>query len=174
MKRRIFLGFRISNDLTRIIVDWQKQKKFPDFVRFIEPENLHMTLIPPWYESEIDKVAFLLSNFLNEQKFFPFEVEFTRIASAPRLKTPRILWLKGKKIVQLESFRDALAEKLRLEKEKRKFIPHITVARFKRGKTIPNFKEPMFYREKLNNLVIFESKLSRRGAFYRVLESFKL
>ncbi len=174
MKKRIFIGFKLSENLVSYITNWQKQKKFPDFVRFVSPNNLHMTLIPPWYEDEIKRIVLLLSNFLDEQIFYNFEVDFVSIKSAPDKKNPRILWLEGKIIVQLENFRNTLIEKLNLKKERRNLIPHITLARFGKGRSLLHFEEPVFFKEKLKEIVIFESKLSKNGASYRVLEIFKL
>ncbi len=174
MRKRIFLGFKISKDLVNLITRWQQEKDFPDFVRLIKPENLHLTLISPWYESNKDKLALLLSDFLSRRNFPSIEIVFTHIRSAPNTNSPHILWLEGKKNPQLENFREALSETLGLKKEKRELVPHITIARFKEDRSLSYFVEPIFFKEKLKELSIFESKLSRSGASYSIIESFKI
>ena len=54
--KRIFIGLPIAKTLAEEISKWQEgQQKLP--VRWLAPKNLHLTLIPPWYETDVERVA---------------------------------------------------------------------------------------------------------------------
>ena len=87
MKQRIFVAIGISEDLKASIAKWQKQNA-KLAIRFIQPKNLHLTLIPPWYEDP-KKIIKQMQKFSSSVK--PFSLKFHLIESRPRL-----VWMKGK------------------------------------------------------------------------------
>jgi len=102
-----------------------------------------------------------------------FKIQFTKISSGPAKIKPRLTWIEGKptpELLNLKSFVEGIIEKR--DVEKREFIPHITIARFE-GKNSCRFKEEKIkFEETINSFCIFESRLSPKGANYKVLKKF--
>lgn len=175
-KRRVFVAIGVSPKLQETIVEWEKNyQKLP--VRWLAPKNLHITLIPPWYEENVEGVAKSLS-FL-EGKPGSFEMEFDKVTYGPDPRRPRLIWAEGKapeKIVRLKS---ELEKMLTKEPEQRPFIRlHLTIARF-RPEYFVNFPiktldEKVFWQDTVTSFVLMESHLSRSGADYEVLTEKKL
>lgn len=175
MKKRIFIGLKISKDLQTRVVRWRK--KFPDWpVRWTPEKNLHITLIPPFYEDNVRAINKKLRNTQN----YPSEiiVEFNRIAFGPDPKRPRLIWAVGEKPPELEDLKKYLEKILEIPAEKRTFSLHLTLGRFKPEDfhhfSIKKLKEKISWKEKIKSIVLFESKLSRKGAEYEILEEIKL
>lgn len=171
------MGFEVSKELASLISEWQKEKDFCNLVRFVAPSDLHMTLVPPWYENNVEEVISLLSKTLSEQKFYPPEIRFGKIRVVPEHNIPRLLWLEGSRIVQLEVLRSKLLERFDIKEKRKDFIPHITLARFKRGNKTGNFsylEDSFVFMEKFSEIAVFESRLLRSGASYTVVAKFKL
>ena len=56
MKRRVFVAIPVPERVRLKIAAWQRaHADIP--VRWTKPENLHITVIPPWYVNE-DEIAF--------------------------------------------------------------------------------------------------------------------
>jgi len=68
-KRRVFVAIGISSQLKEKIAYWQKKWNHLS-VRWIKPENMHVTLIPPWYTTEVDKVIEDLKSVNQNRKRF--------------------------------------------------------------------------------------------------------
>lgn len=167
---RVFVGIKAPDKIQNQIIDWQeKHKDLP--VRFIERRNLHLTLVPPWYENNIKKLV------KNLQKFsFParFEVSFNEISIGP-LSRPRLIWATGPKHQGLAKMQNEIAKFLKVPKQ-RYSSPHITIARFKKHDTllIPEVNEAIEFKFEFSEITLFESKLSPLGTNYFPLEHLKL
>lgn len=167
---RVFVGIKATGEIQKQIIDWQeKHKDLP--VRFIESRNLHLTLVPPWYENNIKKLV------KNLQKFaFPkaFEVSFNEVSKGP-LSRPRLIWITGPQQGSFTKLQKDLARFLKKPKEKHS-TPHITIARFKKHDAllIPEVNEAIEFKFEFSEITLFESKLSPFGANYFPLEHLKL
>lgn len=100
MSHRIFIALQISANLQNKIANWsQKYSKLP--VRWLAGKNLHITIIPPWYENNIDHVLEVLKNFNGSisarSKNHPdkFQLAFRSIAYGPSPSAPRLIWASG-------------------------------------------------------------------------------
>jgi 2'-5' RNA ligase len=170
---RVFVGIKADEEIQKQILKWQEKfKNLP--VRFIKPQNLHLTLLPPWYENNPDRLVKDLKKFNSEIK--PFSITFEKIMTAPP-NNPRLIWTEGPTVPELSKLREALAQYLKKSKGKRHFKPHITLARFKPqdfnfiGKIEENLEiKP----STVSTFTLFESTLSRSGAQYRTIEKFSI
>jgi len=177
MKRRVFIGIPISIQLSSIIYDFIKRDKvfLPSDARIIKPKNLHLTLVPPWYEENLDSFFLDFEKKIKSMQIQPFKIQFTKISPGPVKTNPRLIWIEGKptpELLNLKSFVEGIIEKR--DVEKREFIPHITIARFE-GKNSCRFKEEKIkFEETINSFCIFESRLSPKGANYKVLKKFTI
>ncbi len=112
----------------------------------------------------------------------PFELHLSGVGAFPLRGSPKVLWIGAKKSPPLFRLQQSLTRHLRsegFELEKRKFRPHVTLARVgesPRGRVASWIErhidlevEPFLVRR----IALFESVLTNKGAHYRVLEEFR-
>lgn len=176
MSKRIFVGIKASNSLLKEIKFWRVKYEKKLKVRWIADKNLHLTLIPPWYEKDIKQVKTILNNMTIELE--PFTIQYIKVSFGPSKSHPRLIWATGKSSKRSIHLKILLEKKLEKTKEKRQFKPHLTIARFREkdfsGFPIKELNEKVNWIQKVNSFILFESKLSRKGAEYQVLEKIKL
>jgi len=177
MKKRVFVGIPVSKSLSSFIYDFIKRNKgsLPSDARIIKPRNLHLTLVPPWYEENLDSFLLNFEKKLKSMQIQPFKIQFTKIFPGPVKTNPRLIWIEGKpkpELLNLKSFVEGIIEKR--DVEKREFIPHITIARFKSKNSCQFKEEKIKFEETIKSFCIFESRLSPKGANYKVLKKFTI
>ncbi len=57
MKKRIFIGIKLPEDLGKSIALWRRKYAGQVNVRWIQKRYLHVTLTPPWYEENVVKIS---------------------------------------------------------------------------------------------------------------------
>ena len=164
---RLFVGIKSSKNIMDGILKWQEKNKDLG-VRFIKFENLHVTLIPPWYaegpQNSLSKLRKLNSEFK------PFEMTFDRIDVNFKNK---VIWIESEvvpdEIIKLQKDLSNLFQDVHKENG-RKFRPHITIARFKEGELLgdASFKK-LNLSQRVSKITLFESKLGPKGANYKEL-----
>ncbi|MDP2630697.1 MAG: RNA 2',3'-cyclic phosphodiesterase [Candidatus Uhrbacteria bacterium] len=175
MKRRIFVAIPISDELQQEIERWEQSfQKFP--ARWLLGKNLHITLVPPWYEEDIDGVIKKLSSI--EMAHDRFVFDFFRVAYGPSVREPRLIWAEGETPSQLLALKENIERALNIEPEHRPFKLHLTLARF-RPETFSLFPtkkldEHVAWHQICDSFVLMESHLSRAGADYEIIKSFAL
>lgn len=178
MKRRVFIAIPIENEISRQINLFRKKYLNNSNSRWIKKENLHITLIPPWYVEEIELTRLIKLIKLIKGKTKSFNVHFNKVTFGPDPKRPRLIWASGETPLVLIHLKKLLENLLEKEPEKRKFKLHLTIARFNQ-KDFEKFKNKdlnveINWRSKVENIALFESKLKRSGAEYSVLTQIKL
>ena len=178
-KRRVFVAIGISSQLKEEIAAWQKEWNHLS-VRWIKPENMHVTLIPPWYVGKVDELINLLKSCKDILE--PFTITFREVMFGPNPKRPRLIWANGdvpSEILILKSkFGKILQPRqtwLARKSEKRPFFTHLTIARFKEEDftkfTVKTLHDEVFWKEKIHSFLLMESHLRRSGAEYETLYS---
>jgi 2'-5' RNA ligase len=145
-------------------------------VRWVKPKNLHITLVPPWYEENIKQIKEVLGSI--RDTFGPFEIIFERITYGPDPRRPRLIWAEGEASLEIRNLKLEIERALNQKPEERPFKLHLTIARF-RPETFSSFPikkldEKVFWRDEVKSFVIMESHLSPEGADYEVLEEIRL
>lgn len=183
-QKRLFIAIEIPRKLRQyfydIIIDMSNKNHG---IRAIAKDNIHLTL-KFLGSTNVSKISKIASSISSESAIFP-KFNFSiggRIEAFPQLKSARIMFVPveegSEKIIRFyDKLEDSLS-KIKISKESRKFIPHLTVARIRNA---------MDLREEINNIniapqkniecthiTLFESILKRSGAEYKVLEEFKL
>lgn len=165
---RLFIGIKASANLKRKIGKWQEERKtFP--VRFIKPENLHLTLVPPWYE---DDPADSISK-LGSLAWKRCTVVFDNIGINFR---NHVIWIESSNPPkELSSTYNDLLHLFQKKKEKRPFRVHITIARFKDAKPLKHSKfHGISWKENVTAITLFQSKLTPKEAQYKEIFSQKI
>lgn len=173
MKKRVFVSICFSKKLKSKILSWQKRQDLP--VHWITEKNLHLTLVPPWYIENQEK---LIKKLKSLKEVLPFYVDFNEIKFGPSPKKPRLIWAEGETPPELFTLRQKLYQKLKKIPEGRRFKTHFTIARFnpKQFSVFPikKLSEKVHWKDKINYFYLMESRLKRTGADYQVLEKIKL
>lgn len=174
MKQRIFVAITLPAALKQRIARWQQTNRdLP--VRYIAPENLHLTVVPPWYGHAKTEVK-LLKKHVPAVK--AFRVNFWRIIAGPTTIAPRLIWLEGKASKPAGVLKKELEKLLGVKSEKRTFVPHVTLARIKAHEELPveqnNTSQCVGWSLRVTSYALFASHPSPAGARYEILAEFPL
>lgn len=169
--KRVFIALTIS-EKTQMKVR-KIQENFSSLpVRWLESKNLHITLIPPWNEQNIEdlKEKFRSLN-LPFSRLQPFH--FHTISFGPNPSFPRLIWVKGKDSEEVSSLKNFLEDALHQKPEQPNFLLHFTLARFRpasfRSFPLKKMDEKIDWEESVPFLVLFESRLTPKGSDYMEL-----
>ena len=174
MGSRLFVGLPVAPELAARVEAWKAGREgWP--VHWVKPQDLHVTLVPPWEEAAVDKVVLKLSAVKAEA----FGLEFSQISFGPRNAKPaRLLWASGAETSGLFELRTRLFTALSQQPDVRPFLPHITLARFSSQSylQIPEAGLPqtVAWQIQAEKFGLYESVLNSTGARYRILHEFPL
>lgn len=176
---RIFVGIPLSKELRERVLHWQENFQYPISniqLRWIAGKNLHVTLVPPFDSAQglrpiIEK--------LKEVKREPFEIRFDRIEFGPNVREPGMIWAAGNAGEEIKKLKKLVEIGLGRPEEKREFRMHATLARLKNH---PSLALPIKgreidlvdWRQKIDNFVLYESRLLPQGADYQALAEYKI
>jgi 2'-5' RNA ligase len=167
---RVFIGIKVSKNLREEILKWQKvNENLP--VRFIKSKNLHITLVPPWHENNINRLVKYLKKFRTD--IIPFDISLDKISQGPEFR-PRVIWAEGKTPRELSHLSKELNKYLKRPKQNRPFKTHITIARFKKDASIPDINTAVDWKMQIEEITLYESVLSPRGADYEIISIVKI
>ena len=171
--RRVFVGVKMAPEIARELAR-QAQDLERYGIRPVSPDDLHLTLVPPWNADSIPEEIEQLRRAAGG--FGGFALTFQHLGYGPQPRRPRFLWAEcavGNEISQLHV---ALLRAYGAADE-RPFRPHVTLARLRdKGRAIAR-KHPIDQRLALTQQVasveLFQSPpAGQRG--YRVLASIAL
>jgi len=155
-------------------------------VKWVEPHNMHLTLkflgeVPSQQIPRIcDSVAKATA------KVEPFEFEVRGAGAFPNAARPRTLWLGAgageEAMITLHGHVEKALMKLGYRKEHRRFHPHLTIGRVRRGgpgveqlgQLLSEQAELQAGTITVKHVVIFSSELNRTGPIYQALGRAKL
>lgn len=172
---RLFVGIPAKDIIKKRIKEWRGDFGDIGRIRWIRDENLHITLVPPWYMDNPDEVIKILSGKVAIK--IRFEIKFRDIEFGPG-REKRLIWVRGEESEDLDKLTIDLHNALGKSVEKRVFIPHLTIARFRR-EDFKSFKkkklrEAVEWEMRVDRFVLYESILSSKGAVYRVIKEFSV
>jgi 2'-5' RNA ligase len=151
--------------------------KTPSYVRWVNKENLHITLK---FLGQTDKKITIETKIKEAvRQFSPFKVSLKGIGAFPSPKRAKILWVGVKEgTTHLTDLFVALEKKIHelgFEQEMRKFTPHITFARVKNGKySLSENIDFSFDSFPVNEVALFKSILTPKGPIYEMLSTIPL
>lgn len=172
MKSRIFVAVMTSVAFGQSVLTWKtKHAALP--LRWIAPANLHLTLIPPWYATNIKSIQQKLQDLKASRSF---SLRFHSVVIGPDTSRPRLIWVVGDRsddLIRLKQSVEVLFGKI---PENRPFSPHITIARTKDGTSLKEkfLSEAIRWNERVVSVSLVESHLSPTGATYTPLVTITL
>ena len=175
MNKRIFIGIEASKKIKNKVSKIKNNYRDISFLRWINARNLHVTLLPPWYEDNLEEIRKMLERIKSE--FKPFTLKFSEVKFGPTSKNPRLIWAEGDAPEELNKLEKLLEKSFKKLPEKREFKLHLTLARFKYDSFAeskkPNVYEKILWIQKVNSITLFESVLRPSGAEYIVISRIK-
>ena len=172
---RLFTGIKIPKPITETLS--LIQYGLP-FARWIEPDDFHITL--RFIGDVEDHIADDIADGLEQMSFSPFTLKLASVGVSGRDK-PRMVWAgvtACKDLTRLQLAHENLAQRLGLIAEGRKFIPHVTLARFKSGVrdnvTAYQMDHAGFQTEEfeVNRFELYSARASKGGGPYIIEQSY--
>ena len=183
--KRVFIAIRIDPDirLREIILDL-KSGLPGERIRWVEPDNIHVTLafLGDLSTVQINDVIRILEEVTSESPSFRLRIKGAGLFRGTR--DPRIIWLGIEDSEPLDRVRDKVCKLLsgeKLYKDDRPFKAHITVGRVKSisdrkrlGELMSSHRDTEVKVQYVNELIFFESILKTEGPVYRPIDRFHL
>ncbi|MFC1668166.1 RNA 2',3'-cyclic phosphodiesterase [Chlamydiota bacterium] len=175
---RSFIAIELLSSTQNLLTDIRKKvEDRQNIIKWAKPESIHLTLkfLGAVSQKQIDKVEEKLTEVAGSVKQFRFTIK--GIGVFENFRFPRIIWVEideGKEeIMSLAHSIETACHLLGFKKEKRAFIPHITIARIKKIQNKETFKENVlclretfFAQEKVTMLSLMKSDLTPIGAVH--------
>lgn len=183
---RVFVAVKVDNPLIvgRVTQIQQDLGRAGLKAKFVEPENLHITLR---FIGEIPQASVeLLRQRLFEVKYKPFTMLLKGVGGFPSISSPRVLWLGVEKgALQLEDLARAVngvvnSLKICKEEPEERFTPHLTIARLKgpltpeARKILGGLSELVLGEQHVDCFYLLRSTLTPSGPIYTTIEKYAL
>lgn len=175
---RLFIAALIPEDIRTQLTNYINFLKHNIYgVKWEKFEKLHVTLkfLGDIDESRVNEISNLLEKLVHN--YSPFNTSILDFGGFPDLKNPKVLYTGLSHNSELPKFQNELEKSLSeigFEKEKRRFIPHITVGRVKKRIHI---KESLPITQSIFDITqigLIKSELRPEGSVYTPLKLFKL
>jgi 2'-5' RNA ligase len=183
---RTFVAVLIDEDLRNRITEVQGRiKKLAPDVKWVAPENLHVTLkfLGDVREDLLPKVFLAVEEAV--QGLWPFNMSVSGIGAFPNARRARVVW------IGLEDGEDRLRElaisineklaKLNFEREENEFKAHITIERVKTSRFLDELAKGLVEVDarnlgvqRVSSIAVMKSDLRRDGPIYTPLKIIEL
>jgi len=182
---RSFIAIELPESIQSALSDIQKDFKKSDVdVRWVRPENIHLTLkfLGTIEESMAGSITDVLQKVSGN--YGTFTMTLTGVGVFPHDRSPRVVWVGSKDsdiLIDLQRDIDEGLASLGFEREKRKYTAHLTLGRVKssRGKRalmekIETYREREFGSFDVGTISLMKSDLGPEGAKYTRVAEFRL
>jgi len=187
-KIRCFIAIHLTPEVQKLIADYIfKLKTYSSDVRWIRVDNIHLTLkfLGEINFSRVEQVK--QSLYQISEQFSQFDLNISGSGCFPDKKRPRIFWLgmeQGKEnpLFAIHQWIEDQLHILTIEKEKRRFSPHLTLGRVRARQPV-DFSDLFTFIENnpfapikfsVQYIYLMKSNLKPTGAEYQVIEKYPL
>jgi len=182
--KRLFVAINLPVDIKNKIDEAIRKLQGHKDIRFIQPENWHLTICFLGYQPDeaINPILESIKEIIRNEA--GPAIEFEKIILAPPGRTPRMIWLTGTKETsrKLDEIKNHLENKLiesgvKFQPENRPYNAHLTLARFQPAQiNVDTISINQFLNQhksaltfQANSIDLMESHLKRTGAEYEIL-----
>lgn len=185
MQKRLFIAIDIPEYVKKYIYKITSNLfKGDKDIKIVSYSNIHITLkfLGNTNLSKIEKIKQAVKKTADSFKNFSYEIK-ENLGAFPTPENARVVFVEvGNGAGNISNVYNKLEDnlsKIKIRKEKRKFIPHLTVARIKGRKNVGD----IIKKAKINHpisqmncskITLFESKLKPEGAEYIIIDEFGL
>jgi 2'-5' RNA ligase len=183
MNLRCFIAVGIPESIKKgigVLIDILKKHEVD--VKWIIPENLHLTLkfLGGTPDDLISGIGKSLSAVVSS--YAPFYIKIYSTGVFPSKKYPRVIWVGMEDSEVLRKLHGDIEDEmsgLGYKKEGKDFRPHLTIGRVRSQKgmmniinEIENFKDKDFGTITVDSIKLMKSELKPKGAEYTCLQDF--
>jgi 2'-5' RNA ligase len=175
---RLFVAVPLPESLKNYLVQAREVYEVPG-IRAVPADNLHLTLfflgnVPApqlsQITTELQKIA---------DAYEPFSLDLEQLEPGPKPTTPRLVWARFQENEAFSKISKALTSALAESPPKQeKFIPHITLCRFKKearpSRNLPISKPEEEIIFPVQSFALWQSTLGSPHPTYTVLQEFAL
>jgi len=166
------------------IANYFKSQTPEDAVKWVNPENMHLTVkfLGDLPLENLDEAKRIMDGSVGDWK--PFEISVSGLGMYPNAKKPRVIWLgvhPEKPLVHIHQRLDQNLAALNIQREQRKYSPHLTLGRVRRmtdrdsvsqiGKTLSQFKVDSLGTIEVIQINLYQSDLTPKGPIYTKLHT---
>ena len=182
---RAFVAIKIDPEVAqRICAVQSKLDKNLGGIRWVKPENLHLTLkfLGSVGDDKVTPIADALERALHLTP--RFSVACRGLGVFPDIRKAKVLWvgLEGKPLAHLAATVEDALEPMGFAREKRAFKPHLTIGRWRDSagrsdllrRELERSQRQDFGTSKVNDVMLIQSVLKPTGAAYTPLKIFPL
>jgi RNA 2',3'-cyclic 3'-phosphodiesterase len=193
---RTFVAFDLEREIRERIFEFiEKVRKLAPDARWVSRESLHVTL--KFIGEKPDQMTEKIEAALARVRSAPFALRFRGTGFFPNPKSARVFWIGIEDETGLGRLAGSVEESLAqigVEKEKRGFQPHLTVARASGASGAPEWRTGDRTRRQFHKLeaflserpredfgsmtvrefFLYHSRLSTKGSEYRKMAGFTL
>jgi 2'-5' RNA ligase len=176
--KRLFLGIPLSADPWKgLLADLQDRMPDPR-IQWTRPENLHVTIL--FLGNVAEKNIPALTRAIGEclQRTPPFQLQWERLAIRRHREQPIMIWGFFQPSIHfttlVNNIKISLSSMVNM-KPKHSPLPHVTLARLRRGVRMPPLPSPNLSKEtslSVHQAVLYESRPSRHGSQYDPIATF--
>jgi 2'-5' RNA ligase len=153
-------------------------------LKLVDVANIHVTLkfLGDTREDCVPKIKEILVEGLKNIK--PFSIELVGAGAFPNIKRIQVIWVGTRNAEILGKVAEYLEDELELlgyRKEKRRFSPHITIARVKSARNLTAVqsilsekRDEHFGEQLIDSVKLKQSVLMPKGPLYSVVEKVEL
>jgi len=164
------------------IIAYFKTQLPESHLKWVTTEQMHLTIkfIGEVPDQQLPEIKSVITNAIGIQPAFTMGIE--GLGMYPHIEKPRIIWLgiTGKEpLIGLHKILDQALTKVGIRQERRIFSPHLTLARVRRhadqrtvkeiGKTLSKFKVDSLGTVNVEQIRLYQSKLTPQGPIYTSL-----
>ena len=182
-EKRVFIGIPVGCKIKSILSIVKSAVNCnPNCIKWIPPENIHLTL-SFLGNIRVKDIHHFIESLEKKITSNNFQLTITGTGVFPSSKSPKVLWLGiSKGIDELTSLQNRVeksVEKIMKNHQGDTFIPHITIARIRslhaKIDVLP-FLNSVYSPIDLdvNSISMYESKLLPEGAQYTIINTFPL
>jgi len=178
---RTFVATEISLDVrARASALIKKLRQTPARVRWVDPENLHLTL--KFLDNvETERIPQVCREIVKATRHLPeFEFNSFGVGAFPDALRPRTVWIGvrdgAQEMIALHDAIEGALGKMGFRSERRRFRPHLTIGRVRGSEGITELAAKMSEFADydcgatiVEDAVVFASKLDAEGPLYEVL-----
>jgi RNA 2',3'-cyclic 3'-phosphodiesterase len=183
--KRIFIGVKIDPGETLMnMITYFREGLNGERIKWTESGNFHITIafLGDTEEDKVKAVGQMLSTVCTGSG--DFEIIIRGAGVFKNLKDPRIVWASIEPSAELIRLFESVKLGLKdtgITIEERNFRPHLTLGRIKSinnntafASLIDRYQTTILHRQKVSEIILFESVLLNSGPVYKPLEKFAL
>jgi 2'-5' RNA ligase len=180
---RLFTGLDLPPDVVARLEEFLARLRPTARISWSAPANLHITtkFIGEWPEERLGELQAALAGVALRP---PIAVHIRDTGFFPNVRAPRVFWcgIEAPGLEELAGDIDRACGTLGIEPEKRRFSPHLTLARIKEGSDVKPLRElamaalrnPDFGEFGAGSFFLYRSQLRPTGSVYTKLAEFPL